>query len=143
MDIDKTVVEMFQSMKAKPVKASQRDTTDMDIKKIEHQMNNYLRLKQGRKFQKVSLTNPNPTNEGLDNAIDQEILRKFANKKWGSLPLFMKWNLLQTYFKDNEIQDENWLKDLKRSLQTSKESTSILYDHAQQKITNINRTLAD
>ena len=140
MDVDVTLANLFNTMKSPQSSSNseKKDTTEFEIKKIENQMNTFLRLKQGRKYKRVTLTDPEPDTKALfDDAIDQEILAKFANKKWTSLPVYMKWKLLEEYFKEHNITDASFILQMKKSLQLTKENSQIIYDHVEQKITSI------
>ena len=64
-------------------------------------MNKHLQSKQGLKFKKISVFNfdekkdYNESNFG--DVVNKEIETKYNNKKWHTLPLYMKWNLVQKY----------------------------------------------
>ena len=115
MDLENKISDIF---KAKDVQDKPRDTNSiLELKKIEQQLNLHLKNKQGLKFNKVSVVHDKSYNEEkFSEVINQELANKVANKKWKGLPMFMKWQLLQTFFETNEITDKSYIDSVKTKL---------------------------
>lgn len=115
MDLENKITDIF---KVKDVDSKPRDTnSDLELKKIEQQLNLHLKNKQGLKFNKVSIVNDKSYNEEkFSEVINKEFANKIANKKWKSLPIFLKWQLLQAFFETNQITDKSYIDDIRSKL---------------------------
>jgi hypothetical protein len=109
MEIQQQLTELF---KAKDSPGKLHDTnSEMELKKIERQLNIHMKDKQGLKFKKITFTHDRFYDaEKFSVVIDSEIQQKTANKKWKGLPMFMKWKLLEAYFDKNNITDKEAIK---------------------------------
>ena len=115
MNLDKSIKDLFQ---VKDLKENPKDTNSMiELKKIEHQLNKHLKSKQGLKYNKVSISgNITFDHDSFSEVIEKEIKQKTDNKKWKGLPLYLKWQLLQTFFEKNDITDVAYILDIKNRL---------------------------
>ncbi len=132
-----------QSSKTLPSPNAQRDTTLKDIQKLEGQLNKHLKDKQGQRFQKVSITNVDNdkvyNEKTMNTMLDNEISTKYATKRWNSIPMYMKWNLIQTYLDENEITTSAIKTFLKNAINKNKLDINVItFDHINHKITDIN-----
>lgn len=119
MDLENKIADIF---KAKDVEPKPRDTNSaLELKKIEQQLNLHLKNKQGLKFNKISIVHDKTYNEEkFSEIINQEFQNKIANKKWKGLPMFLKWQLLQTFFETNKITDKTYIEDIRLKLMKNK-----------------------
>lgn len=140
MEIESKVNELFESANKSKVSKAPQDVGVTDLKKLEFQMNTYLKSKHGQKAEKVTAfnfdnkTSYNETTFGQ--LVDQEIEAKYSNKKWASLPQYMKWKLVQEYFAEKEIKNEESLLQIKNAI-SKKKDDMIIYDHVNGKISDI------
>ncbi len=148
MEIDNKLNDLFKTKKeskkvvikkdgtSETISVTQKDTTDFEIKNLEFNLNKHLREKQKLRYKKVTISeNNNMYNEAeLSKCIDNEIFEKFKDKKWSSIPLYMKWNMIQQYLEDNHLDDKQKSK-YKNKLSTNK--LDVTYDHNEQKIVNV------
>lgn len=139
MEIEATVNELFESAN-KPKRSNAVDTGTTDLKRIEFQMNNYLKSKHGQKAEKVSIfnfdTKTSYNEETFGQLVDKEIESKYQNTKWSKLPSYLKWKLAQEYFAEKEIVDAEALQTIKDAINRKKDGM-IVYDHVNHKITDI------
>lgn len=81
--------------------------SEMDLKLIEKQLNQYLQQEKGRKSERVILNNYRDetayNEETFAILVEDEVKRKYQKKKWGSLPKFFQWQLVQKYAQENNI----------------------------------------
>lgn len=138
MEIDNKLNELFTEKKTEKQVVKGKDSTEFDIKNIEFNLNKHLREKQKLKYKKVNICDSDSNHmyneEELSKRVDNEIYEKFKTKKWSSIPLYMKWNLVKQYLEDNKI-NEKQIPKYKSKLSSNK--LDIEYDHTEQKITNI------
>jgi hypothetical protein len=140
MEIESKVKELFESANKSKVTKAPQDVGVTDLKKLEFQMNTYLKNKHGQKAEKVSAfsfdnkTSYNETTFGQ--LVDQEIEAKYSNKKWTGLPQYMKWKLVQEYFIEKEINNEESLMQIKSAI-SKKKDDMVVYDHINGKISDI------
>ena len=115
MELDKKISEIFI---AKDVENKPKDTnSQMELKKIEQQLNLHLKDKQGLKFKKVSLIYDKSYDaEKFGHVIDKELEEKTCNKKWKGLPMFMKWKLIELYLEKNNIIDKIYINMIRSKL---------------------------
>lgn len=115
MDIQERLTELFTS---KDVVSKNQDTnSEMDLKKIENQLNIHMKNKQGLNYKKVTIaTDKFYDADKFSAVIDGEIQSKIINKKWKGLPLYMKWRLVETYLNNNNIIE---MDEYKRKLQSN------------------------
>ena len=116
MEIETKIVELF---KAKDVAPPTRDysNSEMEMKKIEQQLNLHMKNKQGLKYKKISIVHDKFYNEDkFSEVIDEELKTKMHNKKWKALPMCMKWSCLQEYFKEHDITNEAFIADVRSKL---------------------------
>ncbi len=115
MNLEKSIKDLFQ---VKDLKDKPKDTNSLiELKKIEQQLNKHLKSKQGLKYNKISVSaNINFDENSFSKVIENEIKQKTDNKKWKSLPLYLKWQLLQTFFTKNNITDDDYILDIKNRL---------------------------
>jgi len=124
------VDRMADLFKAKDVVDKPRDTNSvMELNTLQHQLNLHLKNKQGLKFKKVSLVYGDKSydSDKFGLVIDKEIVDKTANKKFRSLPMYMKWNYLQAYFEKNDITDKSIIEDIKAKL--SQNTLDVKYEN--------------
>lgn len=124
------------------VDSSTLETTNFQAKILERQMNDWLRQKHGMNYDPVSLNkhknievyenNTNNANNNASNFVDREIINKFRNKKWTSLPKSLKWNLIKIYCEKNEIDEKKYKKNLEKNIEMN-----VIYDHKNGEITSI------
>lgn len=102
MEIDQQVSNLF---KAKDVLQAPKDTnSEMELKKIEQQLNEHLKNKQGLKFKKVSVTQDRFYDEKkFGEVMEDELEKKVMNKTWRTLPMCIKWKMLQNYMDRTNI----------------------------------------
>jgi hypothetical protein len=114
------------------------DTSVLALKNIEFQMNKHLKNKFGQKYKKVSI-DTNERNmynaEVFNDLVEYEIKHLTSSKKWASLPLFFKWNCIQTYLNKNNIIDKDVINNIKKKLNAKIEN--VTYDPISQEITDI------
>lgn len=81
--------------------------SELDLKIIEKQLNEYLQAQKGKNTNRVTLNNYNENTqyneEKFGEIVDAEIKRQYTNKKWKSLPKFLQWKLVQEYAKENNL----------------------------------------
>lgn len=123
--------------KKDPIK---KDSSEFELKKLELQMNKHLQSKQKLKFKKVSAFNYDTKKDyneaNFGDIVNKEIENKYYNKKWRTLPLYMKWNLVQKYLVDECITDATIIASVKKSV--SDNSIDITYDNINNKVVSIN-----
>lgn len=137
MEID-SIIENIQEEEPHVIKAKDKNNTEMEIKKLQTQLNNHLKNKLGQRYKKVSILDSTSTNcdqEAFNDLVNDEMTNKFVNKKWSKLPLFMKWNLVKTYLDEKNITDNKTIKLIKEAL--SKNRDIFVYDNINNKITDI------
>ena len=130
MDLDLKLDEMFDAT-CVAKQDNTRDTAVMDLKKLETQLNNHLRTKQGKKYKKVTLFNFSEQEDqkvAFNDMIDNEIETKYKNKKWAMLPMYLKWQYAEKYLKDNELHSKETV-DAVRKLINSREDKRFDYDN--------------
>lgn len=140
MDIETRVQQLCDNLKEeKSKKSTDKDMAEFELKNIQFKMNKHLQAKQKIKYQKVSIFNyavdTDYNAEKFDKVIQNEIDNKFTQKKWSSIPLFMKWNLVQTYLAENNVVDANAVEIMKKKLM--KGELNVQYDHENKKITSL------
>jgi N-acetyl-gamma-glutamylphosphate reductase len=115
MELDTKIVNLF---KAKDVAPKPIDTNSvLELKTIENQLNIHLKNKQGLKFKKVSIAYDKAYNEEkFTQVIDDEINIKIINKKWKSLPMYLKWKYIEDYLKLTNNIDTSYIAKLKMQL---------------------------
>lgn len=143
MNIDGKLKNLFDDVVRAKIDSAKRDTSAFELKTLETQLNKHLQEKQGQKFKKVNIFNfderKNYEESNFGDLINKEIENKYTNKKWHTLPLYLKWKLVQEYLKDNKIVDEKVVQNIKNAI--NKNNVEIItYDHASQKISNIDIT---
>jgi len=130
-----------EPVKNKNVETNALETTNFQAKILERQMNDWLRQKHGMNYDPVSLNkhknievyeNNTNTDNAASNFVDREIINKFRNKKWTSLPKSLKWNLIKIYCEKNEIDDKHYKKNLEKNIEMN-----VIYDHKNGEITSI------
>lgn len=112
MELDSKLDEMFDAT-CIAKKDNARDTSMVDLKKLESQLNNHLRTKQGKKYKRITLFNfceQEEQKNAFNDMIDNEIESKYKNKKWSMLPLFLRWQYTEKYLKDNNIYNKETVK---------------------------------
>lgn len=137
MEID-TILENIQQQDEHIIKAKDKNNTELEIKKLQTQLNNHLKNKLGQRYKKVSIldsTSSNCEQEAFNDLVNDEMTTKFVNKKWSKLPLFMKWNLVKTYLDEKNITDNKSIKIIKDAL--TKNNDIFVYDNINNKITDI------
>jgi hypothetical protein len=143
MNIDGKLKNLFDDVVRAKIDSAKRDTSVFELKTLETQLNKHLKEKKGQKFKKVNIFNfdekKNYEESNFGDLINKEIENKYTNKKWHTLPLYLKWKLVQEYLKDNKIVDEKVVQNIKNAI--NKNNVEIItYDHASQKISNIDIT---
>lgn len=115
MDIQQKIADLFI---AKDTQNVPKDSnSQLELKKIEHQLNIHLKNKQGLKYKKVSVVQDKTYDEQkFAQVIDAELRNKTENKSWKGLPMFMKWKLIEEYLSKNNITDAIYITELKRKL---------------------------
>jgi hypothetical protein len=115
MELDTKITDLF---KAKDVAKKPIDTNSvLELKTIENQLNIHLKNKQGLKFKKVSIAYDKAYNEEkFKEIIDEEINIKIVNKKWKSLPMYLKWKYIEEYLKLSNNIDATYMAKLKSQL---------------------------
>lgn len=132
MELQTKLNEIFYEPDTKPAKDA---NSVLALKTIEHQMNQYLKNKKGQKYERVSLIKADMNNKELFNkSIDDEIASKTKNKKWKSLPSYLKWKFLNDYFQKNNITDKNYIEKVKANLNNE---SMFRYDHTNQEVLEI------
>lgn len=139
-----------EPVKNKNVETNALETTNFQAKILERQMNDWLRQKHGMNYDPVSLnkhknievyennttntdaSNNAASNNAASNFVDREIINKFRNKKWTSLPKSLKWNLIKIYCEKNELDNKNYKKNLEKNIEMN-----VIYDHKNGEITSI------
>lgn len=138
MELDNKIDELFDNVK-NAKKDKLYDTANKDLKRIETQLNNYLKDKKGKKYERVSVFSYNERmnydSTKFSEKVDNEILNKFSNKKWGSIPLYLKWKIVQEYLTEKDINDNDIIEKIKQHL--SKKTDIFSYDHINNKLINI------
>lgn len=132
MDLENKITDIF---KVKDVEDKPRDTNSiLELKKIEQQLNLHLKNKQGLKFNKVTINHDKSYNEEkFSEIINKELATKVANKKWKGLPMFMKWQLLKTFFETNQITDQSYIDNVRSKLMKN----SLEVEYEEQKVLKI------
>ena len=127
-----------ESVKNKNVDTNALETTNFQAKILERQMNDWLRQKHGMNYDPVSLNKHKNievyenTNTSTNSFVDREIINKFRNKKWSSLPKSLKWNLIKIYCEKNEKDENIYKKNLEKNIEMN-----VIYDHINGEITAI------
>jgi len=132
MELQNKLNEIFYEPDKKPAKDA---NSVLALKTIEHQMNQFLKNKKGQKYERISLMKADTNNKELFNkSIDDEIAQKTKNKKWKSLPSYLKWKFVNVYFQKNNITDKAYIERVKKQL----DNESIFkYDHVNQEVLEI------
>ena len=106
MEIQQQISELF---KTKDVPCKNQDTnSEMDLKKIENQLNIHMKNKQGLKYKRVTIMHDRFYDaDKFSSVIDDEIKNKIANKKWKSLPMSIKWKVIDIYLNLNNITEKD------------------------------------
>jgi hypothetical protein len=143
MNINGKLKNLFDDVVRAKIDSAKRDTSTFELKTLETQLNKHLKEKQGPKFKKVNIFNydekKNYEESNFGDLINKEIENKYTNKKWHTLPLYLKWKLVQEYLKENKIVDEKVVQNIKNAI--NKNNLEIItYNHASQKISNIDIT---
>jgi hypothetical protein len=133
MDISAKITDLF---KTKDVNNTPREVnSDMELKKIENQLNIHLKNKQGLKFKRISLVNDRMYDaEKFTQIIDNELHLKMINKKWNKLPMCIKWQYMKEYMNTNNITDENDITNIRTKLLNN----TLEVDYGDNKINKIN-----
>lgn len=100
---------------------------NFQAKILERQMNDWLRQKHGMNYDKISLNKHNNIEvyeTSTDSFVDREIINKFRNKKWNSLPKSLKWNLIKIYCEKNEKDENMYRKILEKNIEMN-----VIYDN--------------
>jgi hypothetical protein len=107
------------------------DIADLQHKTIDKQYNDWLKQKQGMKYERVSLNNFGKAeiydDNSTDNFIDQEVRNLLKKKKWNGLPKSSKWTLIKEYCEKHDEEKEN-LKIYKGLLE-KKGNMTVVYDN--------------
>jgi hypothetical protein len=130
MELDSKLDEMFDAT-CIAKKDNARDTSIVDLKKLETQLNNHLRAKQGKKYKRVGLFNFSEQEEyknAFNDMIDNEIENKYKNKKWSMLPMFLRWQYTEKYLKDNNIYNKKMIK-LSKDFINNRDDQRFEYDN--------------
>jgi len=139
MDFSNTIKNLCNNAVSNKVDIIKKDSSEFELKKLELQMNKHLKGKKGLKFNKVSIFNFDEKKDynesSFNNIIDKEIKVKYNNKKWSTLPLYMKWNLILVYLSENNITDSNIINKIKKNLNNN--TINLTYDNINNKIINI------
>lgn len=140
MNIDGKLKTLFDDVVKAKIDSAKRDTSTFELKTLETQLNKHLKDKQGQKFKKVNVFNFDEKikyeESNFGELINKEIENKYTNKKWHTLPLYLKWKLVQEYLKENNIIDEKIVQNIKNAI--NKNNVEIItYDHTSQKVSNI------
>lgn len=115
------------------------DSSVVQLKTIEYQMNKHLKNKHGDKHKKVNIdvSQKNSYNpEKFDSFVNKEIDSSIIKKKWASLPVYFKWRCIQEYLAENNISDNETVSKIRTSL-ANNTLTNISYDPVEQKVTSI------
>lgn len=118
---------------------SNRDTAINDLKKLETELNNHLRSKQGKKYKKVTLFNYQENQEdkpSFNDMIDNEIEAKYKNKKWSMLPMYLKWQYAEKYLKEKQLYTKDTINRVKMLI-NERDDKSFIYDHKEGILLNI------
>jgi len=141
MDVDEKVKDLFEKVVKAKTDNVKKDSSAFELKQLESQLNKHLQDKQGLKFKKVNVFNFNEKNDYNESVfgdlINKEIEDKYINKNWKTLPMYLKWKLVQEYFRENNMVDAKTIKSVKDSVNSNKSNDYITYDNSTQKITNI------
>ena len=127
MELELKIAEVFNTKNAPNTPADTNSV--LELKKIEQQLNQHMKNKQGLKYKKICITNDKTYNEKkFTEIIDNELYAKMANKKWKGLPMFMKWQLLEVFMAENNILDIESIKSklLNNTLQVEYENKKVL-----------------
>lgn len=115
------------------------ETTNFQAKILERQMNDWLRQKHGMNYDPVLLNKhknievyENNANTNTNSFVDREIINKFRNKKWTTLPKSLKWNLIKIYCENNDKDENIYKKKLEKNIEMN-----VIYDHKNGEITSI------
>lgn len=112
---------------------------EVEAKKIEYQMNNYMKQKQKAKFKASYFTKPESCNsyDDIDSHIVQEKERFIKKiKTWNSMLKCDQWNLIKAYVdSSNDAVLKSMLKDFRHALLTGKINVS--YDKTNNSVINV------
>lgn len=129
------IQEMIEESIKPKIDNKQKDTTTFELKVLEKQLNKYeLDRKKSLKFKKITFDFSDGNKyeaKTLNDVIDNEIIKKYKEKKWTALPPFLKWKIMQIYIEEKNITDKKVIAKLKENLDNVK---TIIYDHINQKI---------
>jgi hypothetical protein len=130
--------------KKKVSKKEPVDLSNLELKRIENNLNIWLKQKQKMKFEKVSLNNFDPENEDFDklnDMINSEKKDYSCNKKWNKLTKSTQWRLILEYCEKNSISKDD-INKMKKKLASENKNLSIheniQYDHVKGEIESIN-----
>ena len=125
MDIESKLEKLFVTKDSPNVPKD--SNSQMELKKIENQLNLHMKNKQGLKYKKVSLAYDKAYDEEkFGHVIDKELTNKLINKKWKGLPMFMKWRLVDEYLHSQNITDKIYINELREKL--SKNNLEVKYE---------------
>jgi hypothetical protein len=128
----------IQQKKEGPQPEKTYDIADLQHKTLDKQYNDWLKKKQGMKYERVSLNNFNKAevydDNSTDNFIDKEVKALLKKKKWNGLPKSSKWTLIKEYCEKNNDQENL---DKYKSLIENKTSMNVVYDNIIGEITSI------
>jgi hypothetical protein len=141
MNLDAKIKTIFEDVVKSKTDKVKKDSSEFELKQLESQLNKHLQDKQGQKFKKVSVFNFNEKNDYNESTfgdlINKEIEDKYVNKNWKTLPLYLKWKIVQDYFLENNIIDKKIIKSVKDAINNNKINDFISFDNITQKVTNI------
>ena len=105
--------------------------------KISHDLKEYLMMRRNVEFKnnlrlkskRLATNNKNYTGDKKEfyKKLDEQN-NKFFQKKWTSLRKDVKINRINKYFKDNKINDEKYLFDLKKLIEEKKLKNYVIYN---------------
>jgi transposase len=113
--------------------------SERELKRLEKQLNEHLKTTKGKNTDRVRLNNfvedQQYNQVTMNDFIDREISSKYANKKWSTLPLSLKWSLIKDYASEKKL-DVDTINTFKSQLTNGK--IDVEYDNKQGKIMSIN-----
>lgn len=119
MQIEQQIQDLFVSRDA--VSAPKDTNSEMELKKIEQQLNEHMKSKQGLKYKRVSITHDRFYDEKkFAEVLDDELEKKVMNKTWRTLPMCIKWKMIQDYMDRSNIVDPQEIESIKTRLMSNK-----------------------
>lgn len=123
----------------KPIKSTNiTNNSERELRRLEKQLNEHIKATKGKNANHVKLNNYTDDTtfnlKKMNDFIDLEASQKYTNKGWNTLPLSLKWKLVQEYITDNKL--ESALGSLKTQL--TKGTLDVSYDRQKGKIVSIN-----